>query len=207
MRNKSRANSDVSQLAEDMLGRRVASPDPVSGSRTRRRSSSVGESEGTAVAESPSVTEGGASHATSASLPATALASPNLDPARPEDASSRPESLYTSPRPFLRSSTLRPEISRPTSQGRSRRRERGFTNNGSMAFKGTIARATTDTTLAVIPAEAFRKLTRKFPKASGTVVQVVLERFSRVTFMTGQYPFGKSRERLTDSAQISRPHP
>jgi lysophospholipid hydrolase len=55
-----------------------------------------------------------------------------------------------------------------------------------MAFKGTIARATVDTTLAVIPAEAFRKLTRKFPKASGTVVQVVLERFSRVTFMTGK---------------------
>lgn len=45
-----------------------------------------------------------------------------------------------------------------------------------------------DTTLAVIPAEAFRKLTRKFPKASGTVVQVVLERFSRVTFMTGELP-------------------
>jgi lysophospholipid hydrolase len=54
------------------------------------------------------------------------------------------------------------------------------------AFEGTIARATVDTTLAVIPAEAFKKLTRKFPKASGSIVQVVLERFSRVTFMTGK---------------------
>jgi lysophospholipid hydrolase len=58
---------------------------------------------------------------------------------------------------------------------------------GPSALNGTIARATVDTTLAVIPAEAFRKLTRKFPKASGTIVQVVLERFSRVTFMTGEY--------------------
>ena len=38
---------------------------------------------------------------------------------------------------------------------------------------GTIARATTDTTLAVIPAEAFKRLTKKFPKASGHIVQGV----------------------------------
>lgn len=36
---------------------------------------------------------------------------------------------------------------------------------------GTIARATVDSTLAVIPAEAFRRLTKKFPKASGHIVQ------------------------------------
>jgi lysophospholipid hydrolase len=32
--------------------------------------------------------------------------------------------------------------------------------------EGTIARATVDTTLAVIPAEAFRRLTKKFPNAA-----------------------------------------
>lgn len=37
--------------------------------------------------------------------------------------------------------------------------------------QGLIARATTDTTLAVIPAEAFRRLTQKFPKASAHIVQ------------------------------------
>lgn len=37
--------------------------------------------------------------------------------------------------------------------------------------QGTIARATVDTTLAVIPAEAFRRLTHKFPKASAHIVQ------------------------------------
>jgi len=36
---------------------------------------------------------------------------------------------------------------------------------------GTIARATEDTTLAVIPAEAFRRLTKKFPKATAHIVQ------------------------------------
>jgi lysophospholipid hydrolase len=40
--------------------------------------------------------------------------------------------------------------------------------------QGTIARATVDTTLAVIPAEAFRRLTHKFPKASAHIVQGAL---------------------------------
>ena len=76
------------------------------------------------------------------------------------------------------------------SRSRSFKREHGTSSRrpklGPSALDGTIARATVDTTLAVIPAEAFRKLTRKYPKASGTIVQVVLERFSRVTFMTGR---------------------
>lgn len=37
--------------------------------------------------------------------------------------------------------------------------------------RGVIARATEDTTLAVIPAEAFRRLTKKYPKATGHIVQ------------------------------------
>lgn len=37
--------------------------------------------------------------------------------------------------------------------------------------RGVVARATEDTTLAVIPAEAFRRLTKKFPKATGHIVQ------------------------------------
>ena len=36
---------------------------------------------------------------------------------------------------------------------------------------GTIAVAVEDTTLAVIPAEAFRRLTKNFPKASAHIVQ------------------------------------
>ncbi len=36
---------------------------------------------------------------------------------------------------------------------------------------GTVARAVEDTTLAVIPAEAFRRLTKMFPKSSAHIVQ------------------------------------
>lgn len=37
--------------------------------------------------------------------------------------------------------------------------------------RGVVARAMEDTTLAVIPAEAFRRLTKNFPKATGHIVQ------------------------------------
>ena len=37
--------------------------------------------------------------------------------------------------------------------------------------RGVVARAAEDTTLAVIPAEAFRRLTKNFPKATGHIVQ------------------------------------
>lgn len=41
----------------------------------------------------------------------------------------------------------------------------------SLRRSGVVARATVDTTLAVIPAEAFRRLTKQFPKATGHIVQ------------------------------------
>lgn len=43
--------------------------------------------------------------------------------------------------------------------------------HGPSIHRGIIARATEDTTLAVIPAEAFRRLTKNFPKATGHIVQ------------------------------------
>jgi lysophospholipid hydrolase len=50
--------------------------------------------------------------------------------------------------------------------------------------QGTIARATTDATLAVIPAEAFRRLTQKYPKASAHIVQGRFSIFN--SFQKGQ---------------------
>jgi len=41
----------------------------------------------------------------------------------------------------------------------------------SSVHRGIVARATEDTTLAVIPAEAFRRLTKNFPKATSHIVQ------------------------------------
>ncbi|KAI9505241.1 hypothetical protein BX070DRAFT_221764 [Coemansia spiralis] len=47
-----------------------------------------------------------------------------------------------------------------------------------------IARATTDTTLAMIPASAFQRVTRLYPKAAAHILQVILTRLQRVTFAT-----------------------
>jgi len=56
----------------------------------------------------------------------------------------------------------------------NQRRRRRVSNHLTQIHHGTVARATEDTTLAVIPAEAFRRLTKKFPKASAHIVQGVL---------------------------------
>jgi lysophospholipid hydrolase len=57
-----------------------------------------------------------------------------------------------------------------------------------------IARASVNTTVAIIPEEAFRNLTRKFPKATSHIVQVILTRCQRVTFQTGHFYLGLTPE-------------
>ncbi|KAJ2386754.1 phosphatidylcholine and lysophosphatidylcholine phospholipase, partial [Coemansia sp. RSA 2611] len=47
-----------------------------------------------------------------------------------------------------------------------------------------VARATTDTTLAMIPAAAFQRVTRLYPTAAAHILQVILTRLQRVTFAT-----------------------
>ncbi|RDB28383.1 Lysophospholipase NTE1 [Hypsizygus marmoreus] len=69
--------------------------------------------------------------------------------------------------------------------------------------RGVVARATEDTTLAVIPAEAFRRLTKDFPKATGHIVQVILTRFSRVTFNAAHKYLGLTSEVLRTEKAIN----
>ncbi|KAI9020935.1 hypothetical protein CLU79DRAFT_205783 [Phycomyces nitens] len=66
-----------------------------------------------------------------------------------------------------------------------------------------IARATVDTTLAVIPEEAFHKLTQKFPKAAAHIVQVIVTRFQRVTLMTSHRYLGLTKELMQLEKQIN----
>ncbi|KKY33130.1 putative lysophospholipase nte1 [Diaporthe ampelina] len=47
-----------------------------------------------------------------------------------------------------------------------------------------IARASVDTTIAIIPASAFRRLIRVYPKATSHIVHLILSRFQRVTLAT-----------------------
>lgn len=59
-----------------------------------------------------------------------------------------------------------------------------------------VARATVDTTIAIIPASAFRRLTRVYPKATAHIVQVILTRLQRVTLATGDSYLGLTTEVL-----------
>ena len=45
-----------------------------------------------------------------------------------------------------------------------------------------VARASVNSTIAIIPAQAFRNLTTRYPKATSHIVQVILTRCQRVLF-------------------------
>ena len=66
-----------------------------------------------------------------------------------------------------------------------------------------LARASTYTTLAVIPASAFRRLSVKYPKATAHMVQVILTRFQRVTFQTLHRYLGLSHELLSIEQNVN----
>ncbi|KAI0274950.1 patatin-domain-containing protein [Gloeopeniophorella convolvens] len=83
------------------------------------------------------------------------------------------------------------------------KRRRRASSHLTQIHHGTVARATEDTTLAVIPAEAFRRLTKKFPKASAHIVQVIMTRFSRVTFNAAHKYLGLTTEVLRTEKAIN----
>ncbi|KAJ5486833.1 Acyl transferase/acyl hydrolase/lysophospholipase [Penicillium desertorum] len=67
-----------------------------------------------------------------------------------------------------------------------------------------VARATVDTTIAIIPASAFRRLTRVYPRATSHIVQVILTRLQRVTFATAHSYLGLTSEVLDIERQMSK---
>lgn len=80
------------------------------------------------------------------------------------------------------------KTSRPTQRARKKALE--------SAHPDVLARATVDTTIAIIPATAFRRLTQIYPKATAHIVQVILTRLQRVTLSTGHAYLGLTREVL-----------
>ncbi|KAF1987154.1 lysophospholipase NTE1 [Aulographum hederae CBS 113979] len=64
------------------------------------------------------------------------------------------------------------------------------------AHPDIVARATQDTTIAIIPATAFKRLTRVYPKATAHIVSVILTRLQRVTLATGHAYLGLTSEVL-----------
>ena len=67
-----------------------------------------------------------------------------------------------------------------------------------------VARATTDTTIAIIPATAFHRLTRVYPKATAHIVQVILTRLQRVTLATAHQYLGLTSEVLRTEKHMDR---
>ncbi|KAH8590264.1 hypothetical protein B0O99DRAFT_691705 [Bisporella sp. PMI_857] len=67
-----------------------------------------------------------------------------------------------------------------------------------------VARATVDTTIAIIPASAFRRLTRVYPKATAHIVQVILTRLQRVTLSTGHTYLGLTSEVLRTEKHMNK---
>ena len=113
-------------------------------------------------------------------------------------------------------------VERPTATPMNFRSHRRVSNHLTQIHHGTVARATEDTTLAVIPAEAFRRLTKKFPNASAHIVQgmlsspitkeivslrvdakVIMTRFSRVTFNAAHKYLGLTTEVLRTEKAIN----
>lgn len=68
--------------------------------------------------------------------------------------------------------------------------------SGPSAHPDIVARAMVDTTIAIIPASAFRRLTRVYPKATAHIVQVILTRLHRVTLSTAHQYLGLTSEVL-----------
>ncbi|KAJ5633407.1 Lysophospholipase nte1 [Penicillium lividum] len=67
-----------------------------------------------------------------------------------------------------------------------------------------VARATVDTTIAIIPASAFRRLTRVYPRATAHIVQVILTRLQRVTFATAHSYLGLATDVLGIEQQMAK---
>ena len=67
-----------------------------------------------------------------------------------------------------------------------------------------VARATVDTTIAIIPATAFHRLTRVYPKATAHIVQVILTRLQRVTLATAHSYLGLTSEVLRTERHMNK---
>lgn len=74
----------------------------------------------------------------------------------------------------------------------------------SSAHPDIIARASVDTTIAIIPASAFRRLIRTYPKATAHIVHLILSRFQRVTLATAFSYLGLTAEVLQTEKSMTR---
>jgi CRP-like cAMP-binding protein len=79
---------------------------------------------------------------------------------------------------------------------RPRKRKDSKPKGTKSAHPDIVARAMVDTTIAIVPASAFRRLTRVYPRATAHIMQVILARLQRVTLSTAHQYLGLTTEVL-----------
>ncbi|KAK4217834.1 patatin-like phospholipase [Rhypophila decipiens] len=121
-------------------------------------------------------------------MPVSFPNSPQLDGSMKHDTANIPNSLG------LQNNV--PPLSLDVTEPKRPRRPVPKRNATSSAHPDIIARATVDTTIAIIPASAFRRLIRIYPKATAHIVHVILSRFQRVTLATAYQYLGLTGEVL-----------
>jgi lysophospholipid hydrolase len=123
------------------------------------------------------------------SLPAT----PPLDRSASDSLENLPEHLAP---PTDRGLPRVPPISLDGNGFSRPQRPTAKRGSSTSAHPDVIARATVDTTVAIIPASAFRRLIKIYPKATAHIVHVILSRFQRVTLATAYNYLGLTSEVL-----------
>lgn len=138
----------------------------------------------------------GTPHGLQIRLPMTRNSSFGMDDSRPHTPNEPPEMRLHRQSSALNSPTAGgqlpsvPPLSLDTEgygeplKHTNKRRSPSRTSKPKTVHPDIVARATVDTTIAIIPATAFRRLTRIYPKATAHIVQVILTRLQRVTLAT-----------------------
>lgn len=142
-----------------------------------------------------------AAHDKAANIPMSMPSTPQLDgkfrSSQRPSSSSRNTSYNASFQipPISLDSAIQPRLQRPALQARM---------TSSSAHPDVIARATVDTTIAIIPASAFRRLIKIYPKATSHIVHVILSRFQRVTVAQAFSYLGLTGEVLQTEKDMAR---
>jgi predicted acylesterase/phospholipase RssA/CRP-like cAMP-binding protein len=97
-----------------------------------------------------------------------------------------------------------PDIGHPSANTIRQRRNHSKHKSPKSVHPDIVARAVVDTTIAIIPATAFRRLTRVYPKATAHIVQVILDRLQRVTLATAHSYLGLTSEVLRIEKLMNR---
>lgn len=127
-----------------------------------------------------------------AHTPESGFASPVTQPSTPAVPLSDVRGAMDKPRlPRVPPLALEPAFEETKSRSKPEK-----SNSGPSAHPDIVARAVVDTTVAIIPASAFRRLTRVYPKATAHIVQVILTRLHRVTLSTAHQYLGLTSEVL-----------